>query len=200
LDGRAATTHPDRADQLRREFPGLRVETGVAFVDHGDVATSAGAGAGLELFLHLVRRDLGAGPARRLARHMAMPAGRIDPAPALRPADEGLERLLSWAEPRLGDPLRASELAAQLNVSSRTLARRFAEHVGTTPGAWLLERRLAAAQALLERTDLPVEAVAARVGLGSAVNLRRRFRAHLGRTPAQYRRESRSPAAAVARR
>lgn len=97
-------------------------------------------------------------------------------------------RVLEWAGARLGTPLSVEDLAAHLRVSPRTLARRFAEQVGTSPGAWLLSRRIAEARVLLAESDLAVEAIAARVGLGSAVNLRRRFRAHVGTTPGAYRR------------
>ncbi|AXB41218.1 GlxA family transcriptional regulator [Amycolatopsis albispora] len=191
LDGRSATTHWARAEQLRREFPRVRVEPDRLYVDHGDVATSAGAGAGIDLCLHLVRRDHGAAHAALVARHMVMPphrdGGQVQYAPPAPPEDT-LDGLLDWAAARLGEPLSVAELAAQLNVSPRTLARRFAEQLGTSPGAWLLSRRVAEARTLLEETNLPVETIAARVGLTSAVNLRRRFHALVGTTPGAYRR------------
>ena len=199
LDGRSATTHPARAEQLRREFPRVRVEPDRLYVDHGDVATSAGAGAGIDLCLHLVRKDLGEAHAARLAQHMVVPPLRTDDqAPRQRHRYAGtdtdaFEGLLAWAETRLGTPLSVDELAAQLGVSPRTLSRRFTERLGMGPGAWLLSRRVATARTLLEDTDLPVEAIAARVGLASPVNLRRRFRAQVGTTPGAYRRALRSP-------
>ena len=207
LDGRGATTHFARAALLRREFPGVHVEPEHAYIDHGDVATSAGAGAGLELCLHLVRRDHGPDHAALLARHMALP--RADEAlPRSRAVDSvnsinsvnSVASLLTWAAERLADPLSVADLAAHLGVSPRTLARRFADQLGTSPGAWLLSRRVAAARTLLEQTDLPVEAIAARVGLASAVNLRHRFRAQVGTSPGAYRRASRNspPASAPA--
>ncbi|EMD25914.1 Transcriptional regulator, AraC family [Amycolatopsis azurea DSM 43854] len=161
------------------------------YVDHGDVATSAGAGAGIDLCLHLVRRDHGAAHAALVARHMVMPPHRdggqaqFVPVP---PPDDELDGLLAWAGGRLGTPLSVGDLAAHLNVSPRTLARRFAERLGTTPGAWLLTRRVTEARTLLEETGLPVEVIATRVGLTSAVNLRRRFRDQVGTTPGAYRR------------
>ncbi|GHF71121.1 AraC family transcriptional regulator [Streptomyces mashuensis] len=191
LDGRSATTHWQRAEQLQREFPQVRVEPHRLYVDHGDVATSAGAGAGIDLCLHLVRNDHGAAHAALVARHMVMPPHREDgQAPYAPPAPPGdaLGDLLDWAGARLGTPLSVDDMAAHLGVSPRTLARRFAERLGTSPGAWLLSRRVAEARTLLEETDLPVEAIAARVGLSSAVNLRRRFRAQVGTTPGAYRR------------
>ncbi|MGY5310308.1 GlxA family transcriptional regulator [Nocardia gipuzkoensis] len=191
LDGRSATTHWARAAQLEREFPQIRVEPDVLYVDHGDVATSAGAGAGIDLCLHLVRQDHGAAHAALIARHMVLPphreGGQAQYAPPPPPAD-ALDGLLEWAGARLGTPLSVADLAAHLSVSPRTLARRFADQLGTSPGAWLLSRRVAEARTLLEQTDLPVEAIAVRVGLTSAVNLRRRFRDQVGTTPGAYRR------------
>lgn len=130
LDGRSATAHWARVGQLRREFPEVRVEPGMAYVDHGDVATSAGAGAGLDLFPHLVRQDHGAAHAALVARHMVMPphrdGGQARYGPSAPPAD-ALDGLLEWADARLGTPLSMGDLAAHLNVSPRTLAWRFAE-------------------------------------------------------------------------
>jgi AraC family transcriptional activator FtrA len=191
LDGRSATTHWARAERLRREFPRIRVQPDVLYVDHGDVATSAGAGAGIDLCLHLVRQDHGAAHAALVARHMVLPPHRDGgQAQDTQPAAPGdaLDGLLEWADARLGTPLSVDDLAAHLSVSPRTLARRFAGQLGTSPGAWLLGRRVAAARTLLEQTDLPAEAIAVRVGLSSAVNLRRRFRARLGTSPGAYRR------------
>jgi AraC family transcriptional activator FtrA len=194
LDGRRATTHWARTAQLAAEYPALTVDRDVLYVDHGDVATSAGSGAGIDLCLHLLRRDHGAAYAAQVARHMVLPPHREGsqlqyaavPAPAR--ADESLAPLLEWAEEHLGERLAVEDLAARAGLSGRTLARRFTEQLGTSPGQWLLARRVDAARALLEQTDLPVEAVAVRVGLASAVNLRRRFRAALGTTPGAYRR------------
>ncbi|WP_433564509.1 helix-turn-helix domain-containing protein [Nocardia sp. CA-151230] len=196
LDGRAATTHWARAEKLQAEFPGIHVQPDVLYVDHGDVATSAGAGAGIDLCLHLVRRDHGAAHAALLARHMVMPphreGGQTQYAPTPPPVDV-LDGLLDWVADRLGSPLSVRDMAAHLNVSPRTLARRFDDQLGTSPGAWLLARRVAAARTLLEDTDLPVDAIATRVGLASAVNLRRRFHAQVGTTPGAYRRAFRIP-------
>lgn len=196
LDGRSATSHRDRAEQLQRQFPRIRVEPHRRYIDHGDVATSAGAGAGLDLFLHLVGRDHGAAHAAALARHMVLPPGQPDrpPGPTTGTPEQrpnALGGVLAWAQARLGTDLSVDDLAAGLHVSTRTLARRFADELGTSPGAWLLARRVAWARALLTETDLPVEAIAARVGLHSAVNLRRRFHAHVGTTPGAYRRTAR---------
>ncbi|MBO1419033.1 GlxA family transcriptional regulator [Streptomyces sp. FH025] len=199
LDGRSATTHWARTAQLAAQHPALSVDRDVLYVDHGDVATSAGSGAGIDLCLHLLRRDHGAAYAAQVARHMVLPPHRegsqlqYAAAPAPARAEESLAPLLEWAEERLGERLTLEVLAARAGLSGRTLARRFAEQLGTSPGQWLLARRIDAARALLERTDLPVEAVATRVGLASAVNLRRRFRTALGTTPGAYRRTFGAP-------
>jgi AraC family transcriptional activator FtrA len=193
LDGRRATTHWRQTAQLATTFPKVRVDPDVLYVDHGDVATSAGTGAGIDLCLHLVRSDHGAAYAAQIARNMVLPPQRegsqlqyaTQPAPAR--ADESLAPLLEWATSQL-DTLTVGGLAERAGLSSRTLARRFTEQLGTSPGQWLLDQRLDATRVLLEQTDLPVEAIATRVGLASAVNLRRRFRAHLSTTPGAYRR------------
>jgi AraC family transcriptional activator FtrA len=169
------------------------VDPDVLYVDHGDVATSAGTGAGIDLCLHLVRADHGAAYAAEIARNMVLPPHRegsqlqyvTRPAPTS--ADESLAPLLEWAASQL-DTLTVGLLAEHAGLSTRTLARRFTEQLGTSPGQWLLGQRLDATRVLLEQTNLPVEAIATRVGLASAVNLRRRFRAHLGTTPGAYRR------------
>ncbi|WP_280268148.1 helix-turn-helix domain-containing protein [Nocardia wallacei] len=194
LDGRRATTHWRHTDLLASTFPGVQVDPDVLYVDHGDVATSAGTGAGIDLCLHLVRSDHGAAYAAEVARNMVLPPHRdgsqlqyvTQPTPAT--ADESLAPLLEWATARLDTQLTVGRLARHAGLSNRTLARRFAEQLGTSPGQWLLAQRLGTARELLEQTDLPVETIAARSGLASAVNLRRHFRLHLGTTPGAYRR------------
>ncbi|UYM06663.1 GlxA family transcriptional regulator [Solicola gregarius] len=194
LDGRRASTHWRDTARLAAAFPEVQIDQDVLFVDHGDVATSAGTGAGIDLCLHLVRSDHGAAYAAQVARNMVLPPHRegsqlqyaAQPTPAK--ADESLAPVLEWATSRLDTRLPLERLAERAGLSSRTLARRFSEQLGTSPGQWLLGQRIDAARVLLEQTDLPVEAVATRVGLTSAVNLRRRFRASLGTTPGAYRR------------
>ncbi|MCE7003809.1 helix-turn-helix domain-containing protein [Kibdelosporangium philippinense] len=194
LDNRRATTHWARTEYLRELFPKVQVDTDVLYIDHGDVATSAGAGAGVDLLLHLVRNDLGAAHSVHLARHMVLPPHReggqtqyAADLPIAQP-DQSLGRLLEWVSDRLGQPLSVEDMAAYLQVSPRTLARRFDEQLGTSPGRWLLAQRIIATRALLEETELSVEAIAHRVGLASATNLRRRFVAAVRTTPAAYRR------------
>lgn len=194
LDGRRATTHWRMAAELAARFPQVQVEPDTLYIDLGDVATSAGTAAGVDLCLHLARADHGAAHAAQIARHMVMPphreGGQLQYAAPARTAHppESLAPILDWAVERLHEPLTVDDLAARAGVSPRTLARRFAGQLGVAPGRWLLQQRIQAARTLLEETDLPVETIAARVGLSSAANLRRRFRTLVRTTPAAYRR------------
>lgn len=192
LDGRRAATHWRYADELQRRFPAVQVDPDVLYVDHGDVATSGGSGTGIDLCLHLVRSDHGAAYAARVARRMVMPphreGGQLQYRTEEPQSPQSLGVVLDWAAEHLADPLTVDDLAAQLNVSARTLARRFEEQLGTAPGQWLLTQRIARTRVLLEETDLPVETIATKVGLSSATNLRRRFRTALRTTPSAYRR------------
>lgn len=194
LDGRRATTHWRHAAQLASTFPEVEVDADVLYIDHGDIATSAGTGAGIDLCLHLVRSDRGAAYAAQIARSMVLPPHRegsqlqyvAQPAPTT--TDESLAPVLQWALSQLDSDLTIARLAEHAGLSNRTLARRFVQQLGISPGQWLRNQRLDAARSLLEQTNLPVEAIATRVGLSSAVNLRRRFRSAHGTTPGAYRR------------
>lgn len=193
LDGRRVATHWRYADELQRRFPAVHVDPDVLYIDHGDIATSGGSGTGIDLCLQLVRNDHGAAYAARIAGRMVMPphreGGQVQyrtVEPSASPASLGA--VLDWATEHLAEPITLEDLAAQGNVSPRTLARRFDEQLGIAPGQWLLAQRIARTRVLLEETDLPVETIAARVGLSSATNLRRRFRAALQTTPSAYRR------------
>lgn len=194
LDGRHATTHWRHLDALAAAYPRVRVDRDVLYVDHGDVATSAGSAAGLDMCLNVVRRDHGTAFASRTARHMVMPPHREGDqrqyaVPASRSGENGsLGGLLEWAQENLDQPLALTALADRVRLSPRTLDRRFREQLGVSPGRWLLNRRVEAARELLETTQLTVEAVSAQVGLSSAANLRRRFQDAVGTTPAAYRR------------
>nr|WP_081514297.1 helix-turn-helix domain-containing protein [Nocardia donostiensis] len=200
LDGRSVATHWAAAEELRARFPLVRVETDVLYIDHGDIATSAGAGAGIDLLLHLARTDHGAAYAGLLARQLVMPPHREGgqaqyapaPVPPPRVTGDSLAALQYWISERLDQPITLADMAAEAKLSPRTLARRFADQLGISPGRWLLLQRINAARTLLEETDLSVEAVALRVGLASATNLRRRFHATLHTTPAAYRRAFRT--------
>jgi AraC family transcriptional activator FtrA len=198
LDGRQATTHWALADKLATRFPHIRVDPNVLYVDHGDVATSAGAGAGIDLCMHLARSDQGARYAAHIARTMVMPPHReggqlqYSAPPHPEQIDGTLAPLLEWITERLGEPVTVESLAAHAGVSARTLTRRFADQLGTSPGQWLLAQRITTARDLLESSDLPLDAIARRVGLSSVTNLRRRFLNALGTTPGAYRRAFRA--------
>jgi transcriptional regulator GlxA family with amidase domain len=194
LDGRRATTHWRSIDRFRRQFPSVIVEPDVLYVDEGDVITSAGVAAGIDLCLHLVRKDLGAEAANRAARRVVVAPHRdggqaqfIDrPVPAA--TERGLEATRAWILERLHEPLTVEAMAAHAGFAPRTFARRFRQETGTTPLQWLLARRVDHARRLLEATDLPVEQVAGRAGFGTAVNLREHFRRATATTPTAYRR------------
>jgi AraC family transcriptional regulator, transcriptional activator FtrA len=192
LDGRRAATHWRYADELQRRFPAVQVDPDVLYVDHGDVATSGGSGTGIDLCLHLVRRDHGASYAAWVAGRMVMPPHREGGQTQYRSTEpvpkESLGGLLDWAVERLHKPITVDDLARRASVSPRTLARRFEQQLGTAPGQWLLAQRIARTRVLLEETDLSVDTIATRVGLSSATNLRRRFRAAVHTTPSAYRR------------
>ncbi|WP_455678430.1 GlxA family transcriptional regulator [Streptomyces arboris] len=194
LDGRRATAHWMHTAQLAARYPKVEVDDSVLYVDDGDVLTSAGLTAGLDLCLHLVRRDLGAHVANQLARRMVVPAHRpggqaqfIDqPMPAT--DDRGLAPVLDWARERLDEPLTVEDLARQAAMSPRTLYRRLQAATGVTPLQWLLNQRLRLAQSLLESTDLPISRIGELSGLGTANNLRHHFLKQIGVSPSDYRR------------
>lgn len=194
LDGRRATAHWMHTAQLAERYPRVHVDDSVLYVDDGDVLTSAGMTAGLDLCLHLVRRDLGAHVANQLARRMVVPAHRaggqaqfIDL--SVPPSDsQSLAPVLDWARARLDQPLTIEDLARRAAMSPRTLYRRLHAATGTTPLQWLLNQRLARAQTLLESTDLSVERIARLSGLGTANNLRHHFLKQIGISPGDYRR------------
>ncbi|MCA6096432.1 helix-turn-helix domain-containing protein [Streptomyces sp. SCA3-4] len=194
LDGRRATAHWMHAGQLAQQYPQVRIDDSVLYVDDGDVLTSAGVTAGLDLCLHLVRRDLGAHVANQLARRLVVPAhrtgGQAQFVELAVPAggDEGLAPVLQWATEHLDRPLTVEDLARRARMSPRTFFRRLQATTGTTPLQWLLTQRLARAQSLLESTTLPVERIGELSGLGTGANLRRHFTLHFGVTPSAYRR------------
>ncbi|MCP2335629.1 GlxA family transcriptional regulator [Actinomadura rupiterrae] len=196
LDGRAATTHWRMADELAALYPKVDVRQDELYVDHGDVATSAGTGAAVDLALALVRRDFGAAHAAEIARHMVLPPhrdggqrqySRLAPEPE-HPAEETLAKIVEWAEANLHRPITVADMAAQGAVSARTLARLFERGFGVAPGRWLLRRRIETARTMLERTDATVDAVASACGFADPSNFRRRFAAETGTTPGRYRR------------
>ncbi|GII76459.1 AraC family transcriptional regulator [Sphaerisporangium rufum] len=193
LDGRRATTHWDLAAELAARHPAVRVQPDTLFVDDGGVLTSAGAGAAIDLCLHLVRLDYGAAVASAAARAVvaapARPGGQPQVVAAPTPPERGtsLAATRGWALERLELPLSLADLAGHAGVSVRTLIRRFHAETGTSPLRWLLHQRIGRARELLETTGLPMDQVAARSGLGGADSLRRHLVAALGVTPSAYR-------------
>lgn len=194
LDGRRATTHWMHSDELARCYPDVMVDPDVLYVDDGDIFTSAGTAAGIDLCLHIVRLDYGAEVANRVARRMVVPPHRDggqaqfvdDPLPECE--NDSLAATLSWVQAHLEDPISVMDLAGRAAMSPRTFARRFRATTGTTPHQWLLRQRVLLAQRLLETTDLPVEIVAGRCGLGTAANLRQHFQRIVQTSPNAYRR------------
>ncbi|MFF8727110.1 GlxA family transcriptional regulator [Streptomyces sp. NPDC015171] len=194
LDGRTATTHWRFAGELAARYPRIEVDPRVLYVDEGRVLTSAGVAAGMDLCLHLVRRDLGAATANEVARTLVAAPHR-DGGQAqyirrpLAAAGDGttLAATRTWALARLHEPLTVRGLAAHAHLAQRTFARRFVAETGTTPLRWLLTARLDRARELLESTELGVDRVAEQSGLGSPSNLRLHFRRALGTSPTAYR-------------
>lgn len=201
LDGRRAAVHWECTGDLAWRYPCVNADGSVLYIDHGDVATAGASATALDLCLNQVRREYGAALAMRIGRQLAAAPPREGrqrqgPAPAsVGTVPESLAPLLEWVNANLDRPLTLHDMAARSGMSPRTLNRHFLEQLGIPPGRWLLDLRIASTRALLEETDLPVETIATRVGLSSAVNLRRRFRNALATTPAAYRRAFRSSAA-----
>lgn len=195
LDGRHATTHWARADQLAAGFPQIDVQPAVLYVDGGDVITAAGAAASIDLALHLIRSDYGAEAANVVARDMVVPPHRtggqaqfIDaPVPRYDESD-ALAAVLDWALGHLDQPLAVEDLAARAMMSPRNFARRFRAATGTTPQRWVTAQRVAMAQRLLESTDRSIDAIAADCGFGATASMRLHFQRQLATTPQAYRR------------
>jgi transcriptional regulator GlxA family with amidase domain len=194
LDGRPATTHWRHADRFRSLFPRVRLNPDVLFVDDGDVLTSAGVTAGIDLCLHVVRRDHGSETANRVARRCVVPAWRDGgqsqfierPLPAVNEATTGPTR--AWALERLDDPLDLRTLAGHARMSVRTFTRRFRDETGMSPNRWLTRQRVERARHLLEATDLPIDRVARDAGFGTATAMRQHLHAVVGVPPSAYRR------------
>ena len=193
LDGHAAATHWMHAEELARRYPRITVRPDILYVDAGQVLTSAGKTAALDLCIHLVRRDYGAAAANGLVRRLVGPGFRpggqaqfIEPPQAPRVPD-GLAMALDWARGRLDRPLTVEDLAGRAGLSTRQLARRMQAEIGVRPLDWLHRQRVALAQELLERSDASVEQVASRCGLGTATTLRRHFQRAVGVSPTTYR-------------
>ncbi|MFI5767836.1 GlxA family transcriptional regulator [Streptomyces sp. NPDC051658] len=198
LDGRPATTHWWHADHFQQLFPGVRVDPDVLFIDDGDVLTSAGVAAGIDLCLHIVRRDHGTAVANDVARRTVVPPHRDGgqaqyiqrPVPENRFATTTTAR--TWALGRLERPILLRDMAQQESMSVRTFTRRFREEVGVSPVQWLTRQRVERARHLLESTDLSIDQVAREAGFGTPTSLRQHLQAALGVSPTVYRRTFRA--------
>ena len=201
LDGRPAATHWRDVDAFRRNFPSVRLDPDVLFVDDGNVLTSAGVAAGIDLLLHLVRRDHGSEVANRVARRNVVAPWRdggqsqFIERPVPDPGDSGTAATRAWVLERLGEPLPLADLATHARMSVRTFTRRFREETGVSASRWLVQQRVALARRLLETTDVPVERVAEQAGFGTTASMRQHLHAAIGVAPLAYRRAYRGPIA-----
>ncbi|MEV0636833.1 DJ-1/PfpI family protein [Streptomyces sp. NPDC050619] len=193
LDGKRATTHWHYTRALAERHRLVRVDENVLFVDEGDVLTSAGAASGIDMCLHLVRRDHGVALSNHVARRLVAAPYRSGgqaqyvPRSVPEPLGDLFASTREWALEHLAEPLTLEALARNARVSARTFSRRFVEDTGYTPMQWVLRARVDLARELLERTDLGVEQIADRVGLGTGANLRLHFQRILGTSPTEYR-------------
>ncbi|MFJ3337079.1 GlxA family transcriptional regulator [Streptomyces sp. NPDC086766] len=198
LDGRPATTHWADAGRFQRMFPRIRVDADVLFIDDGDVLTSAGVAAGIDLCLHMVRRDHGTAVANDVARRTVVPPHRdggqaqFIERPVPDPQQATTTTARAWALGRLHEPIQLRDMAAQESMSVRTFTRRFREEVGVSPGQWITQQRVERARHLLESTGLSVDQVARDSGFGTAQSMRQHLQAALGVTPTAYRRTFRA--------
>ncbi len=207
LKGRTATTHWECEPLFRRWYPWIDLDENVLFVDDGDVLTSAGAAAGIDLCLHLIRMYHGSETAARAARRCVVAPYRdggqaqfID-RPVPDPRDASTSDTRQWALERLGEPLTVPQLARHAHMSERTFARRFRAETGLAPRRWLTHQRLALARELLETTDIGIDEIASAVGYATATSLRNHLAAAIGLSPMAYRQTFRSlpPGAALTR-
>jgi transcriptional regulator GlxA family with amidase domain len=194
LDGRRAATHWRYAPALAARYPAVHVDPDVLYTEDGPVVTSAGTAAAIDACLHLVRREHGTAVANALARRMVVSPHRsggqaqFTETPVADVDDRALSDLVHWLERNLDEPVTVRDLAARALMSPRTFARRFKAATGTTPHRWLLDQRLLLAEHLLENSDLAVDQIARRCGLGSPDTLRHHFSERRRTSPTAYRR------------
>jgi AraC family transcriptional regulator, transcriptional activator FtrA len=193
MNGRRATTHWRYLDKLTHTFPLIQLQPDVLYVDEQDILTSAGSAAGIDLCLHIIRKDFGTVVANKVARRLVIPPHReggqaqfIDK-PVGEEAHPWLSHLLDWVQRRLHNQITVEQLASQARMSKRTLSRRFVATTGTSPLDWITSLRVRQAKDLLETTSLSVEEVADRCGFGSAPTLRHHFRTRVKVAPNTYR-------------
>jgi AraC family transcriptional activator FtrA len=193
LNGRRATTHWRFVSSLARQYPLVRIDPDVLYVDEGSIMTSAGSAAGIDLGLHIIRKDFGAAIVNQVARRLVMPPHREGGQAQYVPQPVGdedrpwLAHLFEWAQRRLNEPLDIERLAVQAHMSKRTLSRRFTEATGSSPGDWIVRLRIARAKDLLETTARSIERIASDCGFGSVETLRHHFRERMSTSPSSYR-------------
>ena len=195
LDGLTVTTHWRYAERLQARYPALRVNPDALYVDEGQIVTSAGSAAGLDMLLHLVRRDHGGAIANRVAQRLVLPPHRdggqaqFVPRPVAPGGGDRLAKLIDWMRAHAAEPHTLASLAAQAAMSTRTLQRQFADAMGMSPLTWLIRERVNIAKDMLEtHPALSLAQIAARSGFGSEESLRRHFRRVAATSPAAYRR------------
>jgi AraC family transcriptional activator FtrA len=192
LTGRRAAVHWANAGALGRKYPQISVDPNVLYVDEGEILTSAGRAAGLDLCLHIVRRDFGTEVANQVARRLVIAPHRDGGQAQFIPRPVPVERdplgdVFTWARQHLDHDLSIAGLAAKARMSRRTFIRRVEQATSASPGEWVLQARMGEARQLLEATEMPIEQVATATGFGSADTLRHHFRTRLYTSPARYR-------------
>ncbi|MET8250707.1 transcriptional regulator FtrA [Micromonospora sp. NPDC005197] len=201
LDGRRATTHWRYAELLARRYPRVEVDPDVLYLDDGDLLTSAGSAAGLDLSVHVVRRDHGAAIANAVARRLVIPPHRdggqaqfVEAPVTADPGDDRIAASIEWALAHLAEPLSIARLAGRAHMSPRTYLRHFTRATGTSPIRWLIDQRVRASLALLEETEAPIEQIAGAVGFDTPVTYRHHFGRIMLTSPSAYRRAFRTGA------
>jgi AraC family transcriptional activator FtrA len=201
LDGREATTHWQYAELLQRRYPQIRVNPRVLYVDGDDILTGAGNAAGLDLCLHLVRKDHGARIANSVARHLVVPPHReggqaqfVEAIVSEPTADGGVARAMTWALDHLAEPITVADMARQANLAPRTFIRHFNRQTGTSPLRWVITQRIMASLPPLEHSAMSIEEIGAAVGFDSPVTFRHHFTRAMKTSPSAYRRTFRTTA------
>ena len=195
LDGQRATTHWRYTDKLARRYPGIDVQPDDLYIDNGQVITSAGSAAGLDMLLHLVRRDYGAHVGNLVAQRLVVPPHREGgqaqflPRPMAHDEKGRLTKLMDWVRKHPAEKHSVTSMASRAAMSARTLQRQFQDATGFGPVEWVTRERVAIVKDLLETSDLPLVVLAERAGFGSEESLRHHFRRLVLTTPAAYRRQ-----------
>lgn len=201
LDGRRAVTHWDDCETLEKGFPDVKVEVDPIYIQDGNVWTSAGITAGIDMALAVVAEDLGRRSALRVARsmvtHMARAGGQSQFSPVLRrqllDSAGRFEHLHRWIAENLDQDLRVEELAAKANMSARNFARVYTGHMGMTPAKAVEAIRIEVAQDLLGTSEQTIKQIAAQCGFNDEERMRRAFMRALNVSPTDYRRGFRTP-------